>query len=47
MALITWFSSPIGAFIFLIVTAGRQKYCSEKWFSSPIGAFIFLIKMET
>ena len=39
------FSSPIGAFIFLI-----QDFDSWEnklpWFSSPIGAFIFLIESE-
>ena len=37
------FSSPIGAFIFLIIHLTKKPYTSEK-FSSPIGAFIFLIK---
>ena len=40
------FSSPIGAFIFLIesleLTADEQSIM----FSSPIGAFIFLIKIK-
>ena len=36
------FSSPIGAFIFLIRSGSRIQHHS-KWFSSPIGAFIFLI----
>ena len=36
------FSSPIGAFIFLIET--KEKACKVDYqFSSPIGAFIFLI----
>ena len=37
------FSSPIGAFIFLIVY-DKMVIDYERGFSSPIGAFIFLIK---
>ena len=37
------FSSPIGAFIFLIVY-DKMFIDYERGFSSPIGAFIFLIK---
>ena len=38
------FSSPIGAFIFLIVVTAYENYnFTEEEFSSPIGAFIFLI----
>ena len=36
------FSSPIGAFIFLIECEEISYECMEE-FSSPIGAFIFLI----
>ena len=39
------FSSPIGAFIFLIIRVLSKDYDKIK-FSSPIGAFIFLI-LET
>ena len=39
------FSSPIGAFIFLIVY-DKMVIDYERGFSSPIGAFIFLIKMK-
>ena len=37
-----WFSSPIGAFIFLIENK-MSMYITDDMFSSPIGAFIFLI----
>ena len=37
------FSSPIGAFIFLIIAKSQTKKQSMNAFSSPIGAFIFLI----
>ena len=39
------FSSPIGAFIFLIEIVKMFENKLNK-FSSPIGAFIFLIKAE-
>ena len=38
------FSSPIGAFIFLIIAKSQTKKQSMNAFSSPIGAFIFLIE---
>ena len=37
------FSSPIGAFIFLITITWCKPDFNSKGFSSPIGAFIFLI----
>ena len=37
------FSSPIGAFIFLIKSNEIFSYYDSNKFSSPIGAFIFLI----
>ena len=39
------FSSPIGAFIFLIFTELDKAVLYAK-FSSPIGAFIFLMNMK-
>ena len=41
--LLAWFSSPIGAFIFLIKSNEIFSYYDSNKFSSPIGAFIFLI----
>ena len=42
------FSSPIGAFIFLIVVTAYENYnFTEEEFSSPIGAFIFLMEVKT
>ena len=39
------FSSPIGAFIFLIKAINECFERLWKQFSSPIGAFIFLIRV--